>query len=167
MNSLVIKSLLPPLRATRPCQIQILKQCHSTFMLTDTVSNDNDRLRAGEELYCNEVSTSFKQPYQRILDTLYKETENNFRNPHMMVSQVQAKVLHQLIGLLRPRQVLEIGGFTGYSAIAMGSALLPNAKLLSLELDPTHIAMAKFHVDLANLQDKIEFKEGPAGDRYK
>jgi caffeoyl-CoA O-methyltransferase len=135
-------------------------------MVTDTVSNDNDRLRVGEEIYCDEFSTSFRQPYKTVMETLYKETENSFRNPHMMVSRAQAKVLHQLVGLLRPSQVLEIGGFTGYSAIAMGSALLPEAKLLSLELDSKHIAVAQRHVNLANLQDKVEFKEGPAADRY-
>jgi predicted O-methyltransferase YrrM len=38
--------------------------------------------------------------------------------------------------------------------------------LLSLELDPKHIAVARRHIDLAKLQNKIEVKEGPAGDRY-
>ncbi|KAI8088122.1 O-methyltransferase [Thamnidium elegans] len=82
----------------------------------------------------------------------------------MMVSKVQGKLLRQLVGILRPNKVLEIGGFTGSSAIAMGSALSPNASLLSLELDPKHIAIAERHVKNANLQDKVKFKQGAAGD---
>lgn len=154
-------------RATSAITIQLLsKRCHSTAQIANTISNGKGRLRLQEEKYCNELSTPFKQPYQGILDTLAKKTESEFRNPHMMVSQTQAKLLHQLVAILRPQRILEIGGFTGYSAIAMGSALTAKAKLLSLELDPKHIEIAERYVNIAQLQDKIQFMQGTANDRY-
>jgi predicted O-methyltransferase YrrM len=134
-------------------------------MLINTVSNDNGRLRSGEEHYCSSLSTPFKQPYRSVLQALTKETEQNFAMPYMMVSENQAKLLAQLVAILRSTRILEIGGFTGSSAIAMGSALASNAKLISLELDPKHIETARKYVGQANLQDKIEFQLGPASDR--
>jgi caffeoyl-CoA O-methyltransferase len=147
-----------------PC-VQVWKRFHSTDILKNTVSNDKGRLRSGEEHYCTSLSTPFKQPYLNVLQTLAKETEQKFSNPHMMVGNNQAKLLSQLVAILRPTRVLEIGGFTGFSAIAMGSALANNAKLISLELDPEHIKTARKYVKQANLQDKVDFKEGPASDR--
>ncbi|KAI8642183.1 O-methyltransferase [Parasitella parasitica] len=82
----------------------------------------------------------------------------------MMVSSLQGKLLHNLVAIFQPQRVLEIGGFTGYSAIAMGSALAAKATLLSLELDPKHIEFAEKFVNEAQLQDKVKFRQGPAMD---
>lgn len=162
MNKFVSKSLFSKL--AKPSYICTTNYCQTRFLSLDTVGNPNDRLRSEEEKYCDQVSTPLD--HDNVLDMVMKETVNTLRNPHMMVSKVQAKALYQLVKLLRPTQILEIGGFTGYSAIAMGSALLPNSKLISLELDSKHVVMARNHVKLANLEDKVKFKEGPALDRY-
>ncbi|KAI7904426.1 O-methyltransferase [Cokeromyces recurvatus] len=82
----------------------------------------------------------------------------------MMISQNEAKFLYHLVSLLQPNRILEIGGFTGYSAIAMGSAMRPDSRLVSLELNPVHITTAKRFISMANLQDRIEIKEGPANE---
>lgn len=166
MNRLISRSLFLSLKSVKLTPSYISKHCYATFDSSEPVSNANGRLRIGESDYCNQVSTPFKQPYGDILEALNKKTEEDFSNPHMMVCQAQAKFLHQLIGILRPKNVLEIGGFTGYSAIAMGSALLPDSNLLSLELDPKHIAVATHFINEADLQSRVSIKEGPAGDRY-
>lgn len=83
----------------------------------------------------------------------------------MMIGENQAQLLALLVAILHPARVLEIGGFTGFSAIAMGSALVRNAKLISLELDSEHIETARKYVKQAGLHDKIEFKQGPALER--
>lgn len=165
MSRLIYRSLLPSLTTKIHLPGEIARRFYPSFTANEPIGNAEGRLRSGEEAYCNLVSTPFKQPYQKVINTITKETENNFDNSHMMVSKVQGKLLRQLVGILRPNKVLEIGGFTGSSAIAMGSALSSNASLLSLELDPKHIAIAKHHVESANLQDKVKFKEGAAGDR--
>ncbi|RCH80412.1 hypothetical protein CU098_006944 [Rhizopus stolonifer] len=132
--------------------------------MTGTASDFGGRLRLGEEKYCEKYSTPFKQPFQRVLDSISKETKETLSNPHMMVSEVQARLLKELVALMRPTRVLEIGGFTGYSAVAMASALQPNTKIVSLELDPKHIEIAKRQISSAGLQDKIEFIQGPANE---
>ncbi|KAG2232812.1 hypothetical protein INT48_005680 [Thamnidium elegans] len=160
---MISKLLLPSLTKIH-LPGEVSKRFYSSFSGNDPIGNVNGRLRLGEEAYCNQLSTSFKQPYQTVIETITNDTQNDFDNAHMMVSKVQGKLLRQLVGILRPNKVLEIGGFTGSSAIAMGSALSPNASLLSLELDPKHIAIAERHVKNANLQDKVKFKQGAAGD---
>ncbi|EPB88970.1 hypothetical protein HMPREF1544_04231 [Mucor circinelloides 1006PhL] len=142
----------------------ITKRFHSTGLVANMLPTSQARLRLEEDRYCQNTSTPIKQPYQGVLESLAKKTESDFQNAHMMVSETQGKLLHQLVSILRPKNILEIGGFTGYSAIAMGSALAPKARLLSLELDPKHIEVAETFVKQAQLQDKILFKQGPALD---
>ncbi|GAN06634.1 o-methyltransferase [Mucor ambiguus] len=142
----------------------MFKRLHSTGLVANMLPASQARLRLEEDRYCQNLSTPIKQPYQGVLEALAKKTETELQNAHMMVSEIQGKLLHQLVSILRPKHVLEIGGFTGYSAIAMASALAPKAKLLSLELDPKHIEIAEHFVNRAQLQDKILFKQGPALD---
>lgn len=166
MNKLIARSIFHSVNPVKPAPRYIFKHLYATFDVNNKVGNPDGRLRVPESNYCDKISSPFKKPYDSILNALNKETEAKFDNPHMMVCPVQAKFLNQLIGILRPKNVLEIGGFTGYSAIAMGGALLPGSNLLSLELEPKHIAVATRFIKEANLQDQVFVKEGPAGDRY-
>ncbi|OBZ90811.1 O-methyltransferase MdmC [Choanephora cucurbitarum] len=130
--------------------------------MTGEYSDLGSRLRLNEEKYCDMYSTAFKQPFQDALKSISEETKNTIDKSHMMVSQVQSKFLKDLVAMLRPNRVLEIGGFTGYSAVAMASALRPNSKITSLELEEKHIEVARRHVASANIQNLIEFRQGPA-----
>ncbi|KAI8888552.1 hypothetical protein K501DRAFT_267905 [Backusella circina FSU 941] len=76
-----------------------------------------------EERYATEVSTSLPETFDSIYRKIADDTIRNFPKSHMMVSISQAQFLHQLVKILRPSDTLEIGGFTGASAVAMGSAL--------------------------------------------
>lgn len=166
MNRLIARTLISnSLKRTYPVA-HTFKQWHSTFLVTNEDSIASGRLRAEEEAYCDTISSPFNKTYDGALRTVFQETVDTLPDSLKMVGLVQAKTLHQLVRLFRPAQVLEIGGFTGYSAIAMGSALEPNGKLISLELDPVLVQTARKHVKNANLQDQVQFKEGPAADRY-
>ncbi|KAI9013869.1 O-methyltransferase-domain-containing protein [Phycomyces nitens] len=135
---------------------------HSTFLLEGTIGNANNRLRLQEERYAGDVSTPFPKQVNSVMKSLSEETARDFPNGFMMISEIQAKLLHHLVSILRPKKVLEIGTFTGYSAIAMASALGPNASLITLELDPCHLAVARRFVKEAQLDNKIKFQQGPA-----
>ncbi|KAG0941695.1 hypothetical protein G6F30_006105 [Rhizopus arrhizus] len=163
MSSLIVRSFrLQSLRQL--IKPNSFKRCHSTSIVTSTVSNDNGRLRVEEEKYADVYSSSIQQPYRDVLESLAKRTENEFSNANMMITSLQGKLMCQLIKLFRPRNVLEIGGFTGYSAIAMGSGLPSKAKLTSLELNEKHAKVAEEYIRLAKLQNKIEIKVGPASE---
>jgi caffeoyl-CoA O-methyltransferase len=82
----------------------------------------------------------------------------------MMVGLVEGRFLEFLVFALQARRVLEIGTFSGYSALSMAAALPPEGRIISCELDPTHAAAARSHVAASPYADKIEIREGRALD---
>ncbi|KAG1050942.1 hypothetical protein G6F43_006816 [Rhizopus delemar] len=126
--------------------------------------NVDNRLRVKEDQYSDNYSSPIQQPYRNVLELLAERTEKDFSNPHMLSGDLQGKFMCQLIKFFKPKNVLEIGSFTGYSAIAMGSCLLPDAKLTTLEMDPKCVKVAREYIEMAQLQDKVFVKEGPALD---
>ncbi|KAI9319415.1 O-methyltransferase-domain-containing protein [Dichotomocladium elegans] len=137
---------------------------HSTASLGETVSNDGGRLRIDEEKYSADFSSRFPAHVDTALLELGEETKREFRNAHMMVPETQSKLLHQLVHLLRPQLMLEIGTFTGYSTLAMASALRPGAKLISLDRNEQAQAIAQRYLIKAQLQDRVELRCGLASD---
>lgn len=142
----------------------VTKRYHSSILVENTVSNASNRLRLPEEKYCTEMSSPLS--VQPVLSELAQKTTREFGNAHMMVSEVQARLLHTLVGLLKIQNVLEIGTFTGYSALAMASALGSTGSLISLEANPECHAVAKQYVEKANLQHKVDLRLGKAIERY-
>lgn len=143
----------------------LIKRYHSTDVVSTTISNNNGRLRLDEEKYCNDFSTPITKPFENILKSLENETIEKFSKSFMMVSETQGKFLHQLVKLLQPENVLEIGGFTGYSAIAMASALPPESSLVSLELNVQHAGVSMKYIEESGLQEIVNIIVGPAEQR--
>ncbi|HVZ56277.1 MAG TPA: O-methyltransferase [Chitinophagaceae bacterium] len=84
--------------------------------------------------------------------------------PTISISPNQGKFLQILARLVGARRILELGTLGGYSTIWMARALPPDGKLLSLELDPGHAAVARTNIRRAGLQDQVEVRIGRALD---
>jgi len=84
--------------------------------------------------------------------------------PEISVSPVLGKLLFVLAKTARARRILEIGTLGGYSAIWLGRALPKDGRLLSLEIDSHHAAVARKNLARAGLADKVEVREGVALD---
>ena len=82
--------------------------------------------------------------------------------PDMMIDDTEARLLALLVAVSGARRILEVGTFTGFSAISMAEALPADGHLTSLELDPRHAAKAAEHVAAAGLGERITIIEGPA-----
>jgi predicted O-methyltransferase YrrM len=80
----------------------------------------------------------------------------------MMVDAAEGKLLALLVSLVGARQVLEVGTFTGYSAISMAEALPLDGHITSLELSPEHAAKAAHHIEMAGFSDRISIIQGNA-----
>ena len=74
-------------------------------------------------------------PEHEYLHRLWRATHLHLNYPRMASGHVQGQVLRMLVQMIRPRLVLEIGTFTGYSALAMASALEPGAMLHTFEIN--------------------------------
>ena len=80
----------------------------------------------------------------------------------MMVDEVEGQLLALLVAVSSAQRVLEIGTFSGYSAISMAEVLPQGGSITTLELDPGHAAKAAEHVEAAGVSDKVTILEGPA-----
>jgi predicted O-methyltransferase YrrM len=87
--------------------------------------------------------------------------------PSIAVSPSQGKLLALLVQAMGARRVLEIGTLGGYSTIWMARALAPGGRLLTLELDPAHAAVATANLARAGLSDVATVRVGPASDSLR
>jgi caffeoyl-CoA O-methyltransferase len=84
--------------------------------------------------------------------------------PPISISASQGKFLHMMALLCNAKKILEVGTLAGYSTIWMARALPSNGKLITLEFDPKHAAVAKKNISHAGLESKVEIKIGKGLD---
>jgi len=82
----------------------------------------------------------------------------------MLTGRLEGRFLKLLAGITGARRILEVGTFTGYSAISMAEGMGPGGSLITLELDPEHANVARANIAAAGLADRIEVRVGPALD---
>src|SRR2546428_1758053 len=91
-----------------------------------------------------------------------EETYRTQDCPQMVVGPLEAAFLKVMALAVRARRVLEIGTFTGYSALAMAEALPEDGTVLTCEIDPDSAAFARRYWDKSPHGKKIEARVGPA-----
>jgi caffeoyl-CoA O-methyltransferase len=82
--------------------------------------------------------------------------------PTMMVGTLEGRFLAALVAMARPQLVLELGTFTGYSALSMAEALPPGGRIITCDFNEKHVAMARQNIATTPYADRIEIKVGPA-----
>jgi caffeoyl-CoA O-methyltransferase len=101
-------------------------------------------------------------PPAELFERLGAETRETQNAPQMMVGSLEGAFLSFVVGLKRPRLALEIGTFTGWSGIAMASALPEGGKLISCDVNEETTAVARRYAEEAGVADRIEYLLGPA-----
>jgi predicted O-methyltransferase YrrM len=96
--------------------------------------------------------------------TLAAALEENARAglPAIDVAPNQARFLHVLARAIGARAILEVGTLGGYSTIALARALPADGRLVTLEVNPAHAAVARTNLEGAGVMDRVELIEGPA-----
>lgn len=97
-----------------------------------------------------------------ILKELDRETNLNVLGARMISGHLQGQVLSLLSKLIRPKSILEIGTFTGYSAICLAKGLEVGGKFITIEIDDELENIAKRYFEKAGIQNLIVQKIGPA-----
>jgi predicted O-methyltransferase YrrM len=82
--------------------------------------------------------------------------------PAIDVTPCQAKLLHLLARIQGAKRILEIGTLGGYSTIWLARALPEDGRLVTLELEERHAAVAKKNLERAGLSSRVELRLGPA-----
>jgi caffeoyl-CoA O-methyltransferase len=107
---------------------------------------------------------AFSSPEPELFVELARETRATQKDPQMMVGHSEGLLLRLLVTLSRARRVLEVGTFTGYSALAMASALPADGELVTCDIDPVATALARKFWDRSPHGAKIRLALAPASD---
>ena len=108
-----------------------------------------------------EAHTTPPEPH---LAALAEETRATLNAPQMLTGTVEGRFLEALVWTARPQLVLELGTYSGYSALAMAAALPPGGRIVTCELSDEHADFAQRHIDASPHADRIELRRGPALD---
>lgn len=108
--------------------------------------------------YCSAHTT----PVDTLLDDLERYTHVNTTAPRMLSGAYQARLLNLIVKIKRPEKILEIGTFTGYSAIAMASGLGEGGLLDTIDIDEEKKAVVEEYIGRAGLKEKINLHMGHA-----
>jgi caffeoyl-CoA O-methyltransferase len=101
-------------------------------------------------------------PLEPLLQENYEATFASLSSPQMIAGPVLGQLLRFLVTMLAPQLVLEIGTFSGYSALAMAGGLPPGGRIVTCELSPERAQFARSYFDRSPWGDRIEVRVGPA-----
>ena len=101
-------------------------------------------------------------PLEPLLQENYEATHASLPSPGMIAGPVLGRLLRFLVAAAAPRLVLEIGTFSGYSALAMAGGLPPEGRIVTCELSPERADFARGYFDRSPWGERIDVRVGPA-----
>lgn len=101
-------------------------------------------------------------PEDPVLKELDRETHLKLYGARMISGHLQGQALYLFSRMIQPRRILEIGTFTGYSAICLAKGLKEEGKLVTIEVDDELELLSRKYIEKSGLQEKIIRMTGPA-----
>ena len=95
-----------------------------------------------------------------VLASIYQDTYLHVLNAHMVSGQVQGRLLSMLSHMLRPKRILELGTFTGYSALCLAEGLTEDGRLITIEHNDELEETIERNINRSPLREKIELRIG-------
>lgn len=117
-----------------------------------------DFLDSRLENYINQHSE--KEP--DLLYQLYRDTHQKVLNPRMLAGHLQGRVISMLSHMIAPKNLLEIGTYTGYSSICWSEGLLPNGKIHTIDINEELEDFTAHYFEKAGITNNIELHIGNA-----
>jgi caffeoyl-CoA O-methyltransferase len=105
---------------------------------------------------------SHLDPETEGLQKINRDTYLKMLKPNMLSGHYQGRVLSMLSKMLQPKLILEIGTFTGYSAICLAEGLIEGGILHTIEVNRELEEMLNSHYKLTNVEKKVQQHFGPA-----
>lgn len=97
-----------------------------------------------------------------LLKKITRETQAKVLMPRMISGHLQGKLLELFVKMLRPKTILEIGTYTGYSGLCMARGLAENGKLITLDINDELEKMVRGFFDESGISDQIDYRLGNA-----
>lgn len=112
----------------------------------------------------DDYADSFTTPESEVLAALNRETNIKRNDAQMLSGHLQGALLQMISRMIQPRCILEIGTYTGYSAICLAHGLQQGGKLHTIDIEEELHDMVAKYVAKAGLQDKVVQHIGKAAD---
>src|SRR3712207_253510 len=100
-------------------------------------------------------------PPGELMERLERETWESLARPHMLSGVVEGRLLQALVHISRATRILELGTYSGYSALMMAAALPPGGRVITCEVSPEFAAFAQRWIDESEHGEKVEIRLGP------
>ncbi len=110
----------------------------------------------------NEYAENHSAKESETLAKLNRSTRAKVLQPRMLSGHLQGRVLSMFSKMISPNRILEIGTYTGYSAICLAEGLAKNGKLITVDINEELEDFAQSHFDQSGFSDCIEMKIGNA-----
>lgn len=108
--------------------------------------------------YCDNHTSSENE----VLKKLNRDTHANVLQPRMLSGHFQGRLLSMFSKMIRPKMILEIGTYTGYSAICLAEGLVENGKLITIDINAEQENRIRKYIADAGMENKIQFIIGDA-----
>ena len=109
-----------------------------------------------------EYAEAHTTPPPYLLAELAEETRATLASPQMLTGRIEGRLLELLVYALRPRRVLELGTYSGYSALSMAAGLPEGGHIDTCEVDEHHAEVARRYIGRSPFGDRITVHVGPA-----
>jgi len=104
--------------------------------------------------------SSHSTPENEVLESITRDTYVHVLNPHMLSGHVQGRVLSMISHMIRPKRILELGTFTGYSALCLAEGLAEGGQLVTIEHNDELEETIRRNLSRSPLADRIELRIG-------
>ena len=108
----------------------------------------------------DEYISAHSTPENDVLQTITRDTYVHVLNPHMLSGHVQGRVLSMISHMIRPKRILELGTFTGYSALCLAEGLAKDGRLITLEHNDELEETIRRNLSRSPLCERIELRIG-------
>jgi predicted O-methyltransferase YrrM len=107
---------------------------------------------------------SYSDEEDPVLYELFRETNKKVLQPRMLSGHIQGKILEMLTRMMQPKNVLEIGTYTGYGTICIAKGLPENGFIDTIEINDELDGFIQYYIQKAGVKDKIHTHTGKAQD---
>lgn len=109
-----------------------------------------------------EYISAYTTAENAVLEAITRDTHVHILNPHMLSGHVQGRVLSMISHMIKPKRILELGTFTGYSALCLAEGLAKGGKLVTIEHNDELEETIRRNIARSPLSDRIELVIGDA-----
>jgi caffeoyl-CoA O-methyltransferase len=112
----------------------------------------------------NDYSENHTSAEDDLLSRLNRETHAKILNSRMLSGHLQGRVLAMFSQMMRPKRILEIGTYTGYSALCLAEGLTENGKIITIDVNEELESFTRGFFKESKYSEKIDYRIGDAGE---